>query len=42
MNEKTGLAYRRGALERSAEVFPEHPGEPIIRHDGCPKARSRW
>jgi hypothetical protein len=34
VNEKTlARVPARSALERSAEVFPEHPGEPIIRHD---------
>jgi hypothetical protein len=33
-NEKTlARVPARSAMERSAEVFPEHPGEPIIRHD---------
>jgi hypothetical protein len=33
-NEKTlARVPARGAMESSAEVFPEHPGEPIIRHD---------
>jgi hypothetical protein len=33
-NDKTlARVPARNALERSAEVFPEHPGEPIVRHD---------
>ena len=34
VNDKTlARVPARNALERSAEVFPEHPGEPIVRHD---------
>jgi hypothetical protein len=34
VNDKTlARVPARNALERSMEVFPEHPGEPIIRHD---------
>lgn len=34
VNDKTlARVPARNALERSTEVFPEHPGEPITRHD---------
>ena len=34
VNDKTlARVPARNALERSMEVFPEHPGEPIVRHD---------
>jgi hypothetical protein len=34
VNDKTlARVPAHNALERSAEVFPERPGEPIIRHD---------
>lgn len=33
-NDKTlARVPARNAFERSAEVFPERPGEPIVRHD---------